>query len=259
MHGRIDLVSLMGTAAALLLTASIARAEIVQVEATRRDDRAQVLLTWPAPVGITTETRNGRFHIRFDRPVEGDFWAIRQLRRFTRLPTISNDGLSLTFPLQREIAAVASASGEKVLIDFSLAQPRLDAPAATPAEATTEPATGRAPPRKVNVRTGQHSGFSRIVFDWEEPVGYSIEAADELMTIIFDRPAEFDARQFKRKYLKYIGGGEAERLGEKTKVMLKIPPGSSFRDLREGHKVVLEVLAPPKPAKVSSSARPADA
>src|SRR5512134_2975906 len=118
MHGRVDLVSLVGTAAVLLLTTSMARAEMVQVEARRGGDRAQVVLTWPAAVGITTETHSRRLHIRFDRPIEGDFWAVRQLRRFTDLPTVSNDGLSLTFRLQREIAAVASVSGEKVLVDF---------------------------------------------------------------------------------------------------------------------------------------------
>ena len=78
--------SLIATTAAVLLTTSIARGDPVLVEATRHGHRAQVVLAWPAPVGFSTEIRDGRLHVRFDRPIEGDFWAIRTLRRFTRLP-----------------------------------------------------------------------------------------------------------------------------------------------------------------------------
>ena len=185
---------------------------------------------------------DGRLHVRFDRPVEGDFWAIRRLRRFTRLPTAGDDGTSLTFPLQREIDAVASADGAKVVIEAcSVAKKRLAAaPGPRLRAPSPQPTSGEAIARRVNVSTGQHPGLSRVVFDWPEPVGYSVEGAPGTLTIVFDRPVEFDVRQFKRNDLKYIQGGETKRLGDRTKVTLNVPAGSSFRDMRENNKVVVE-------------------
>ena len=252
-HRPVGTASLVATTAAVLLTTSIARGDPVRVEATRHGDRAQVVLAWPAPVGFSSEMYDGRLHVRFDRPVEGDFWAIRTLRRFTRLPTAGDDGTRLTFPLQREIEAVASADGTKVVIDFSVAKTRLAAAPASPVQAPSpELAAGEAIARRVNVSTGQHSGLSRVVFDWPEPVGYSVEGAPGTVTIVFDRPAEFDVRQFKRRDLKYIRGGETKLLGDRTKVTLKVLAGSSFRDMRENNKVVVEILAPSKSTAVAA-------
>lgn len=258
-HRPVGTASLVATTAAVLLTTSIARGDPVRVEATRHGDRAQLVLAWPAPVAFSSEMHDGRLHVRFDRPVEGDFWAIRRLRRFTRLPTAGDDGTSLTFPLQREIDAVASADGAKVVIEFSVAKKRLAAaPGPRLRAPSPQPTSGEAIARRVNVSTGQHPGLSRVVFDWPEPVGYSVEGAPGTVTIVFDRPAEFDVRQFKRKDLKYIQGGETKRLGDRTKVTLNVPAGSSFRDMRENNKVVVEILAPSKSTGVAAPATAAD-
>lgn len=258
-HRPVGMASLVATTAAVLLTTSMARGDLVRVEATRQGDRAQVVLVWPAPVGLSSEIHDGRLHVRFDRPVEGDFWAIRTLRRFTRLPTAGGDGTSLTFPLQREIDAVASADGEKVVIDFRVAKARLAAAPASPVQAPSpDPTAGEAIARRVNVSTGQHPGLTRVVFEWPEPVGYSVEGAPGTVIIVFDRPAEFDARQFKRKDLKYIQGGQTRRLGDTTKVTLNVPAGSSYRDMRENNKVVVEILAPSKSAGLAAPATAAD-
>ena len=109
----------------------------------------------------------------------------------------------MTFPLQREIEAVASADGTKVVIDFSVAKTRLAAAPASPVQAPSpELAAGEAIARRVNVSTGQHPGLSRVVFDWPEPVGYSVEGAPGTLTIVLERAVELDVRQLKRKKIK---------------------------------------------------------
>src|SRR3546814_4865015 len=45
---------------------------------------------------------------------------------------------------------------------------------------------------RVKVRGGRHDGFSRLVFDWESPVGELLEEAPGRARLLFDRPAEFD-------------------------------------------------------------------
>ena len=162
-HRPSGMPSLIATTAAVLLTTGVARADPVRVEATRQDERAQVVLAWPAPVSLSSETRNGRLYVRFDGPVESDLWAIRTLRSFTGLPTVSEDGKSLTFPLQRQVDAVASVDGAKVVIRFSpKAQARI-APAQQAQAPRKQPVVDEATAGKVNVSTGQHARFTRVV------------------------------------------------------------------------------------------------
>src|SRR5512144_1693871 len=63
---------LLEAAVALPAATTIVYADTIRVEATRHGDRAKVVLAWPAPVGFSTEERDGRLIVRFDRPVEGD-------------------------------------------------------------------------------------------------------------------------------------------------------------------------------------------
>ena len=140
----------------MLPATTIAYADTIRVEATRRGDRAQVVLAWPAPVGFSTEEHDGSLFVRFDRPLEGDFWAIRKLRRFTRLPAIGDDGRSLIFPLRRDVAAVASAAGDKVVVEFGPARPQ---PGATE------------PPTAAPTAAPQPAHRARDAFAVERPVG----------------------------------------------------------------------------------------
>jgi hypothetical protein len=149
--------------------------------------------------------------------------------------------------LQRGIAVVAHGAGDKVLLDFG--------PLARTPPGTAEPSTATPPAprdlvpgasalRKVTVHTGQHSGYSRIIFDWGERVGYSLETAPGRMTIVFDRPGDMDSRQFHRPYLKYIRGGTTERVDAATKVTLQIAQGAVVHDRQDERQVILDVLAP---------------
>ena len=98
--------------------------------------------------------------------------------------------------------------GEKVVLDFGPARTRpAAAEPSTAAPATGDLATNAEGPRKVAVHTGQHAGYSRIVFDWGERVGYSLESGPGTVTIVFDRPGDINSRRFRRRYLEYIRGG----------------------------------------------------
>lgn len=268
------------TLPALFINLSPVGAETIQVEAHREGDVGRVVLAWPAPVEFTASTANDRLTLRFAQPVEADFWAIRRLRRYVGLPVQSPDRQTLTFPLKPGILALAYADGPRVVLDFARGDPEA-ASAAVPA-AAVEPAapspapvppTGpeaaedaesavEVPAVKVDVRAGQHRRFSRLVFDWDKPVGYAVEPGEGTVTLIFDRPARIDPQQLKRKYLKYIQGGRVDQEAQGTRVQLQISPGSEVRDALEGRRVVIDVYQPPPdyvpPPSVAAAANPPD-
>ena len=260
-HTRRRTLLASGAVALLLATATPGAADPVRVEVVPQGDRARLTLTWPSPVGMRTEVRDGRLLLRFDRPIGMDLPGLGELREFIGSPSTANGRRTLGFPLQPGVTALAYGEGGVITIDFlrhgkppgatAAAGDAPQAAAAFPAENTPQAVP------TVGVRSGQHRGYSRIIFDWKQPVGYHLERADDDVVLVFDRPAEIDARQLQRPYLRYLRGGTSERSATETRVGLHISPNSVVRDKRDGRTVVIDILAPaPGAAAVPSPAAP---
>lgn len=256
-----------GAIALLLATAAPGAADPVRVQITPQNDRTQITLIWPSPVGMRTEVRDGRLLLRFDRPVEADLAALANLPEFAGTPTTADGGRTLGFPLQQQVTALAYGEGSVITIDLlrrglavsaaATADDARKAASAGPAETAAQVAAP-APAPAIAVRSGQHRGYSRLIFDWKQPVGYRIEPAADGAVVVFDRPAEIDARQLQRPYLRYLSGGSSERSATETRIALRISPGATVRDKRDGRSVVIDILAPPAgAAAVPSTAAPA--
>lgn len=102
----------------------------------------------------------------------------------------------------------------------------------------------------VNVRTGLHEGYSRLVFDWEEPVKYTAtRSTSGTLDIEFQKPAGMNSSGVDIENAKTILGFEKlSGEGENLKVRVKIPEGSDFRHFLVGSRVVLDVYGAVKAA-----------
>ncbi|MFO1113124.1 MAG: hypothetical protein U1E38_03420 [Rhodospirillales bacterium] len=251
-----------GAFALLLASAAPGGADPVRVQVTPQDDRTQIALIWPSPVGMRTEVRDGRLLLRFDRPAEADFAALAGLPEFTGTPATADGGRTLDLPLQQQVTALAYGEGSAITIDLLRHGAAVGAATAADGGRNTAPAAAaeaqaQAVPAAA-VRSGQHRGYSRLIFDWKQQVGYRIEPAADGVVVVFDRPAEIDARQLQRPYLRYLTGGSRERSAAETRVALRIAPGATVRDKRDGRSVVIDILAPVAGAvAVASPAAPA--
>lgn len=112
--------------------------------------------------------------------------------------------------------------------------------------------------RDVRVRTGQHDEYSRLVFDWTQNVGYTLERAQGTLTIAFDQAAQLDSTALQANPVPNISGLSVLS-ADPLKISVKIPEESRVRDLRAGTKVVVDVYNPPggapvqKPSAVSEN------
>jgi len=240
----------------VVLQAGSARGDPVRLESEASEGGARVTLIWPEPVAFTTQTSAGRLSLHFERPAEGDLGTLAALRRFVGAPTTTDGGKTIHFPLKRGVTALAWPAESTVVVQFAAPDP--PKPAAT--EETAAPSIATEGPPKVPVRTGQHRGYSRVVFDWTGPVGYAIERTPGAVSVVFDRPAEIDVRQLRPRYLEYVRGGSVDRQGDSTRVTLQIDDTSRVRDRRDGRKVVIDVLTPaPGVASPAGTTAPAPA
>ena len=55
------------------------------------------------------------------------------------------------------------------------------------------------------VRTGEHSGYTRIVFDWREAVDYRLDREEGHLHVVFNRQAKFDLSRLPPQPGRWIG------------------------------------------------------
>lgn len=116
---------------------------------------------------------------------------------------------------------------------------------------------GRAEP--VAVRSGEHPGMGRLVFDWSLPTGYRVEQLGDRAMLHFDSPGEFRMpAKLPRNVLALRGTADG--------VEVSLRSGAQIRPFRLGERIVLDVLDPPairkpeaKPPAREATAREATA
>ena len=122
--------------------------------------------------------------------------------------------------------------------------------AASPAQGADDP--------EIGVRTGEHKGFSRLVFDWPEATGYSVEQAPGLAVVRFERAARLDLRRYHRDPPSGLLSLTPRPAAKSLSVALALAPGVTLRHFRDGPRVVLDLQADPG-APEQPSAAPAGA
>jgi len=216
---------------------SASAAERVPVRGGLHKDYGRIVFDWPRKVDYEARLAENGLVItfgeagQFDGPLMG-----AGLRGYAEAPQVSTDGRSLTLPLSGTYSLKHFRIGSKVVLDLRPAQDVAKVPSG---EKTSEAALPKVP-----VRGGRHEDFSRLVFDWAEPVGNVLEEAPGRARIVFDRPADFDTSAVHPEQLPQIAGINADRDG----VTVDLAEGSSLRVRRSGPKVVLDVLAAASPA-----------
>ncbi len=96
-------------------------------------------------------------------------------------------------------------------------------------------------PPVITIRTGQHPGFSRVVFDWNRDVPYEIKTTSDKTQIIFQSPATFNLA--KVKPIPQLGTIESQTSGQTSQVNLDTAPKARLRHFRTNGKVVVDILS----------------
>ena len=233
---------------ALILAVSAAAplqaAEQVPVRAGLHEGYGRIVFDWPRQVDYEARIEEGRLVVTFGEAAAFEGPVMRNgLAGYAAAPLPSADGRGLALALKGPYGLKHFRIGPKVVLDLQ------QAAAAQQGEAAPAAAAADELPR-VRVRAGRHDGFSRLVFDWADPVGEVLEEAPGRARLVFDRPAAFDLSAVDAPRLPQIDGISATP----DSVTVEAPAGSRFKVDRSGTKVVLDVIASPAPAPATPPA-----
>lgn len=208
--------------------AGAAASEEIRARGGRHDGYSRLVFDWPKPVRYRAQVVDGALIVEFARGAEFDLAPLRPaLDPYLGKAAPGPDGRRLSFPLKRPAKLKHWTSGPKVVLDlYDTTETKASAP-------------------RVGVRVGEHDEFSRVVFDWPEPVGYALERGEGRATLQFRRPARLDLQAYRQDPPPHIGAltPTAEEDGS-AGVVLSVPEGARLRHFTSGPKVVVDVFAP---------------
>lgn len=261
---RMLLASLLAVSFAVCAALPAQAATKVTTTLSDRDGYGRIVLNWPSAVPKhNLSVSAGVLVVKFDTPFSVDVDEfLRQMPQVVALARQDADGKSLRLGLKNDywlnVREVENSlyvdllpstwSGEPPALPAAVIA-RVNAIAEAKAKAAAAEQRARdlgivepeSPSPDLSVRVARHDGMTRLVFDWNQPVLYSLAQQDGLATITFDRSAKVSLAQIRVNpppFLKTITATEREG---RLSVFLKIDSGVVVSDFREDLGVVLDL------------------
>ncbi len=232
---------------------ALAAAEAVRVRAAAheppgKEAYGRLVFEWPSVVDYKAVVESGKLVVRFAEPFEGRLDMVtRYLGGYVSGASIEDQGRTLSFPLKSAFRLKSYADGSTIVLDLTRtaavpSQPETPQAPAKPASANSEAAPAAAGVPVLPVRTGDHEGFGRLVFDWTRNVDYTVAQDGNRATIRFSQPAKLDLQSLTARLPKTITSAEIGADGSGLALNLTIADNGRVRHFRSGTRVVFDVL-----------------
>ncbi|MGC2855665.1 tetratricopeptide repeat protein [Novispirillum sp. DQ9] len=244
-------VALASGAVALGLVIVLAAppAEAAKVRAAPHDGYGRIVFDWPGAVRYSAEVVAGQLIVQFSEPVrDNPTKVLGPLAGYVAAAQLSDDRKVVTFPLKGPYAVNTFTLGSSVVVD--LMGPAAQKAAKEQAEPSAAPAPRTAPPPAavdaplVPVRTGEHPGYHRMVFDFPKSVGYRVDRKGGDAVVTFQAPARIDTPQLNADLPPALRGVTAQPTSRTLGVTVPVPQGGRVRHFTIGPKVVVDILLP---------------
>ncbi len=102
----------------------------------------------------------------------------------------------------------------------------------------------------IPVRSGQHAGFSRVVFDFTGPITYDLVQNDLSLVITLPQAVNFAWGGLAATPLAEVSAPQSSTNGGQTTITLQLAANSSSRHFMSGNSLVVDILAGQPPAQV---------
>lgn len=207
-------------------TVSVRAAETVAVRAWAHDSFGRIVFDTKQPVAHSAKIANGKLIIEFARPMAASFVPVFQrLGAYVAGVTREADGKRILLQLKGDFQLRSFVDEGKPVFDL------LKAGAGKAASA-----------KKVRVRAGEHSTYTRLVFDWPSQTAYRIEEKGATATIRFQDKAIFDLERLKKDPPKHMRSFKVQAQGSETQFLLVHTAQTKLRHFRDGPRIVVDLL-----------------
>jgi hypothetical protein len=239
------------------------RADQVQTRAWAHGQYGRIVFDWPSPVTFRADVSEDTLKVTFGRSIATSFdFVKRNLGQYIADIAVSDGGKTVIAKLKRPLRMRSFVNNKAVVVDLIV-------PTAASANGDPKPsnraASSKAEPTAplLDVRTGKHLGFGRVVFDGAGQATYNVRKSGDRVVVRFDRPARVDLAKLKTILPHPVSGVTASQARGGLSIAFAVPSDARVRHFRDGSKIVVDVLSGPgrtaaKKPDPSSAAKPAE-
>jgi len=224
----------------------------------------------PAPATI----EYGVLILRFAAPTEIDVDALRAaLVNYATIVRLDADKKTLRIALRGPVRLRETTVGPQLAVDIlpprfqgeppvfngivtQAANTRSDDEPGFPSEARDRKEIARfdrpQPLLLVPVHVGQNPTYTRVVFDWPEAVGYSVDHVDNHVVVRFSKPARMDLSELRVDPPHFVKGAHAETADGGLSVIIETDPGLNVSDFRDGDRIAVDLGQKPPDATAAA-------
>lgn len=255
-----------------------ASANETRVELREEDGYGRMIFTFPGGIpSHRASVNSGVLVLEFGRAVQIDSdMFMREMPRYFAMIRQSEDRRNIRAALTTDFTLDTKTAENAVYVDL-LPPGWTGAPPPLPAEVLARIEEARlakkaadaaemaakaqgivepdAPPPGLVVRAATLPEMTRLVFDWNQPVLYSLVNREGLATITFDRTSKVDLSRLRADLPPFLAGINAVEHEGRLAIVLTLKPGVAVSDFREDLSVVLDI----KPLHSASAGVPESA
>ena len=198
----------------------------------------RLVFEWPRAVRVERRQDGGRVILRFARPLAADLSvAVDHLSAYVRAIGTGVDDHEVALLLAPQVELELAIYDERIVAVDLRAAP------------------GAGPP--VELRTGSHPGFVRIVLDWPQAVGFEATASGSSWRIVFDREADIDAAAIEQRSRHLLDAAVSTRGDGRSALRLALKAGVRPEVFElAGARVVIDLHEPAGAAAATPAGRP---
>ena len=239
-------IGLIGTALLLALVAALPAQAADTVSASSQNGYSRLSFAFNPAGHVTAASDGSVLTLSFDRKTTLDPEAVAKLMGGAVGGVRADlDSKTFRFALNQPFRLHQSSVGNRAVVDLA-------APEFAGAMPDLPPAPVAAAPKPVDVnslpslalRSGAYANFTRLVFDWDRNVDYSVFPGAGKMTIKFQAAARPDLSSIARFQPPWVKNAAWHLEGNTTVVEFETDTDSGYHDFKDGTKVVLDILAP---------------
>ncbi len=241
----------------------------VRVRASKQLDFGRIVFSWREPVSHKLQSNDKVLTLLFSRPITASFDGIQSLlKEYVTEIKIEGDGRSVKVRLAGDFDSYSYDSGNKVILE--IAPPIIkktenkqkgEVPSGEGSVKTLEtkvltadidmPKASVIDGREtVDVRAGEHSTYTRLVFDWGSKVDYSFVKKPGIVLLHFKRVATLNLSKLQKTSPRFVGQITSYISNDGVRVAIAVSKTSTVRNSLSGPKVVLDIMTPKKVEKI---------
>ncbi len=232
---------LIGVWAAALIglwSATALAAGKVAIRAGEHPTYGRLVMDWGKKQTVDAKIEDGHLIVRFPEAFEADIGvASRILDGYLGAGKFIEQNKAVQFPLKGNFTLKTARYGTAIAFDLS--------PKGKEAKVAAS---------KVNVRSGEHADYSRLVFDWPSKTGYRLKTDEGQVVLTFDKIGTLQLDRIRRDPPKFVKNIKTAVRDGKTEVTVTTEPAVSAKAFLSGNSVVVDI----KPGTIKKDVRTAE-